>query len=74
MSNQTLKVHPKVIGRELVAQFGIEAVTKMFNAYRKSFRERPVSPQTIKRYNGGGGWYDENTPQLYRDFLLTRLM
>lgn len=74
MSNtKPFAVHPNVIGKELVQQYGIKTVAALFNVYRARRGLEPVRPQTVKRYNGNGGWYTNNTPSLYRDFLISRL-
>lgn len=66
-------VNPNVIGRALVEEYGLSTVTKLFNAYRALHDTGSVQPQTVARYNNGGGRYDTNTASLYHNFLRSRL-
>jgi hypothetical protein len=64
-------INSNVLGNKLEENVGIKKATRLFNMYRAAHGLSPVQPQTVKRYNGGGGWYDTNTPRMYRSFLIS---
>lgn len=63
------KIPVRLIGKVLVAKYGLKEVTSEFNRYRKALGLKSVKTQTVNRYNGKGEGYD-NTPMVYSSFLM----
>jgi hypothetical protein len=46
-------------------------LTEAFNAWRAEQGLKPVAPQTLKRYVGGGAGYENGPPKKLMQFLRT---
>lgn len=73
MKYYTNKLHPCNIGKFFELKYGPDKLTADFNIYRKMLGMRPVKKQTVCRYNNGKRGYEFSVPQVYKNFIISRI-
>lgn len=73
MKYSTNKLHPSHLGKFFEIKYGVEALAKDFNQYRRLLGMPPVKTETVRRYNGGKSGYVYTVPSCYKHFLISRI-